>query len=346
MALRQIEVVVPKDGIEITKKLVELKSVTHFWEDSSELQEGYLVKVLIDASDTEEFLDKAEDMFGGLEYYRLVMLPVEATLPRINDEEKDEPDESGNGESEENDSAEPWEKPLSGARVSREELYTDIRDGIGMSGVYLAMVALSTIVASLGVMRDSTAVVIGAMVIAPLLAPNVGMALATVLADKELGLKALQTNFLGLAVALVLSVMLGLLLTVDSSVQEISMRTEVALSDIALALASGAAGVLAYTLGMSAAVIGVMVAVALLPPLVTAGLLLGNGQFELAFYAFILVLTNVICVNLAAVATFIMQGIRPRTWYESAKAKRANIIAITLWVALLLALAVIIYYIS
>lgn len=346
MALRQIEVVVSKDGMEITRELVKLKSVTRFWEDSSELQEGYLVKVLIDASDTEEFLDKAEDMFGELEYYRLVMLPVEATLPRINDEEKDKSDENGEEVSDEDDSVKPWEKPLSGTRVSREELYTDIADGIGISGVYVVLVALSAIVASLGVMRDSTAVVIGAMVIAPLLAPNVGLALATVLADKDLGLKALQTNFMGLAVALVISFTLGLLLAVDSSVDEIAMRTEVALSDIALALASGAAGVLAYTIGMSAAVIGVMVAVALLPPLVTTGLLLGDGQYELAFYAFILVLTNVICVNLAAIATFIMQGIRPRTWYESAKAKRANIIAISLWLSLLLALAAIIYYIS
>jgi uncharacterized hydrophobic protein (TIGR00341 family) len=346
MALRQIEVVVPREGIEITRELVEHKSVTHFWEDSSELQEGYLVKVLIDSTDTEKFLDRAEELFGELEYYRLVMLPVEATLPRIKVEEQEESDESSEEESDENDSSKPWKQPLRGARVSREELYTDIADGIGISGVYVVMVILSTIVASLGVMRDSTAVVIGAMVIAPLLAPNVGMALATVLADKELGFKALRTNFLGLAVALVISFTLGLLLTVDSSVQEISMRTEVALSDIALALASGAAGVLAYTLGMSAAVIGVMVAVALLPPLVTAGLLLGNGEYELAFYAFILVLTNVICVNLAANATFILQGIRPRTWYESARAKRANIYAITLWVSLLLSLAVIIYYIS
>jgi len=341
MALRQIEVVVPEKGIEITRELVESKSVTHFWEDSSELQEGYIVKVLVDASKTEEFLDKAEELFGELENYRLVMLPVEATLPRIEEDKDDE-----NDSAEENDKKQPWEQPLSGTRVSREELYTDIIDGVGISGVYVVLVALSAIVASLGVIRDSTAVVIGAMVIAPLLAPNVGMALATVLADKELGLTALRTNFLGLGVALAISFTLGLLLVVDSSVQEISMRTEVSLSDISLALASGAAGVLAYTLGMSAAVIGVMVAVALLPPLVTAGLLLGNGQYELAFYAFILVLTNVICVNLAAIATFILQGIRPRTWYESAKAKKANIIAISLWLSLLLTLAIIIYYIN
>jgi len=54
-------------------------------------------------------------------------------------------------------------------------------------------------------------------------------------------------------------------------------------------------------------------------------------------------MTNVICVNLAAVTTFILQGIRPRTWYESKKAKRANKIALLLWISLLLILAIIIY---
>ncbi|MCC5925927.1 MAG: TIGR00341 family protein [Bacteroidetes bacterium] len=229
-------------------------------------------------------------------------------------------------------------------RVSREELYTDITDGLGVSWVYIVMVILSTIVASLGVIRDSTAVVIGAMVIAPLLAPNVGLALATVLADIKLGIMALKTNGIGILVGLLLSVFLGFILEVDSSVNEIAMRTNVELADIALALASGAAGVLAYTLGMSAAVIGVMVAVALLPPLATAGILLGNGELALAGYAFLLLVTNIICVNLAAITTFILQGVRPRSWYKSARADRANRIAIGLWISLLIILGVIIYF--
>jgi uncharacterized hydrophobic protein (TIGR00341 family) len=335
MALRQIEIVVPEKGIEISRKLVEHEAVHHFWQDSSELQKGYLVKVLVEASRTEAFLDEAEEAFGELEYYRLVMLPVEATLPRF------EETEEGETSSEKKDS---WEETQKGTRVSREELYTDITDGLGLSWVYVAMVVLSTIVASLGVIRDSTAVVIGAMVIAPLLAPNIGLALATVLADMKLGMMALKTNAVGMTVGLILSVILGFFLEVDSSVQEIAMRTEVSLSDIALALASGAAGVLAYTLGMSAAVIGVMVAVALLPPLATAGLLLGDGQFELAYYAFLLLVTNIICVNLAATTTFMVQGIRPRSWYESAKATKSNRYALAIWISLLLILASIIYF--
>jgi uncharacterized membrane protein len=100
---------------------------------------------------------------------------------------------------------------------------------------------------------------------------------------------------------------------------------------------------LAYTIGMSAAVIGVMVAVALLPPLVTAGLLIGDLKFDLAFYAFLLLTTNVICVNLAAVTTFILQGVSPRTWYEATKAKRINRIALGIWIALVIILGVVIW---
>lgn len=95
---------------------------------------------------------------------------------------------------------------------------------------------------------------------------------------------------------------------------------------------------------MSAAVIGVMVAVALLPPLVTAGLLVGSFQWTPAFYAFLLLFTNIICVNLAGVATFLFQGVRPRTWFETSRAKRANKIALTIWVSLLMVLSLIIYY--
>jgi uncharacterized hydrophobic protein (TIGR00341 family) len=181
------------------------------------------------------------------------------------------------------------------------------------------------------------------MVIAPLLGPNVALALSTTLGDSKLFSKSIKTNLSGIGVAFLLSVLLGLLLSVDASVYEIASRTEVQLSDIALALASGAAGVLAYTIGMSVAVIGVMVAVALLPPLVTTGILIGDMQWDLSFYAFLLLVTNIICVNLSAAATFTIQGVKPRTWYKSEKAKKINKIAFSVWIILLLILALIIY---
>jgi uncharacterized membrane protein len=107
---------------------------------------------------------------------------------------------------------------------------------------------------------------------------------------------------------------------------------------IAVALASGCAGALAFTTGVSAALVGVMVAVALLPPLVTFGLLLGGGEPELAMGALSLFMVNLICVNLAGVTTFLVQGIHPATWWEKNRAAKATRIAIGLWVALLAAL--------
>jgi uncharacterized membrane protein len=84
--------------------------------------------------------------------------------------------------------------------------------------------------------------------------------------------------------------------------------------------------------------IGVMVAVALLPPLVTSGLLLGGGQPALAMGALSLFMVNLICVNLAGVMTFLVQGIRPATWWEKDRAAKAVRVAVGLWMALLAAL--------
>ena len=117
------------------------------------------------------------------------------------------------------------------------------------------------------------------------------------------------------------------------------MRTRANLSVIILALASGCAGVLAFTTGLSSAVIGVMVAVALLPPLTVCGLLLGTGQIKEAMGAFLLFITNIICINLSGVITFLFQGVSPRAWWEADKAKKATRKALVLWSIILLVLA-------
>lgn len=334
MKLRQIEIIIPEESEDECKKLLADDSVIHYWQNYSE-NSGYMLKVLVKATNTELFLDKVEQFFGNREGFRLVMVSVDASLPRIEVTSDDEKE----GESED-----PDKKFIQGLRVSREELYTDIYHSTELTRVYMALVILSTIVAALGILRDSTAVVVGAMVIAPLLGPNVGLALSSTLADLKLGIESSKSNLAGLLTALLISIAMGAFMTVDADLYHIASRTEVNLADIALALASGAAGVLAYTAGMSTAVIGVMVAVALLPPLVVAGLLVGDMQFYLASYAFLLTLTNVICVNLAGVATFILQGVRPRTWYRARKAKRIKWFALSIWISLVFVLALLIYY--
>lgn len=103
---------------------------------------------------------------------------------------------------------------------------------------------------------------------------------------------------------------------------------------IEIVLGSGRAGVLVFTSGAPSSVIGVMVAVALLPPLVTAGMLAGAGQFGKAGGAFSLFLINVICVNLSGTLTLVAQGVRPWRWAEAKRGRRRSLVAIAGWTLL------------
>ena len=327
MALRLIEMVLQeKDGAELRALLKEHPVLEH---RQLRLPDGeVLVRILLDAELNEAVLDLLEERFTGEEGNRVVVLAVEATLPRAVVEP--EPETAAAPEQ-----APPEEKPP--GRIGREELYEDIKDAAQSSRVYFAMVALSTIVAAIGLYYNSVAIIIGAMVIAPLLGPNMALALATTLGDLVLLRRALLTALAGIATTMVLSVIIGVLLQVDPAAPEIASRNGVAMGDIVVALASGAAGALAFTTGVSTTLIGVMVAVALLPPLVTFGLLLGGGHTAPAMGALSLFLANLICVNLAGVTTFLLQGLHPATWWEKDRAKKVTRIAMGLWVILLAA---------
>lgn len=120
-------------------------------------------------------------------------------------------------------------------------------------------------------------------------------------------------------------------------------RTVVSYDSIALALASGAAAALSLTTGLSSVLVGVMVAVALLPPAATLGIMLGTGEFGHALGAGLLLAVNVVSVNLSSKIVFIVRGVRPRTWYEKKKARHEMIIYITAWIVSLAVLAILIY---
>jgi uncharacterized hydrophobic protein (TIGR00341 family) len=314
--------------------LIKGQSVSAFWIDRL-ADDQTVIRVLVPTERTESVMDALEKRFSGIEGFQIILLPVEASLPRP-DVQEDKPKDNA---------VEHPEKVLDKTplRISREELYLEISHTAKVSNVYVALVALSSLVAAIGLLRDNVAVLIGAMVVAPLLGPHVALSFATTLGDAKLGRFALKASLLGFFIALSISVCLGYFFDVDPETPQIMIRTRVGASDVILALAAGSAGALAFTTGLSAAVIGVMVAVALLPPLVTSGILLGAGFFSLSSGAFLLLTANVICVNLAGIVTFMIQGIRPRTWWEVEKAKKATRKAIWLWSSLLAVLALVIF---
>ncbi len=133
-------------------------------------------------------------------------------------------------------------------------------------------------------------------------------------------------------------------MNVDPAIPEMAARSDVSLFYIFLALAAGVAGAYSITTGVAEALVGVMVAVALLPPLVASGLLIGGGFWHEGLGALLLCFVNIVCVNLSGVVTFLSQGIKPSGWGESERAKKASLSAIAIWIVLLTMLAFIIYF--
>lgn len=327
MQQRLTKIIVPDGERENALKLISSEEDIYHWIEESD-EASFVINVLNDSSHTEKLMDKFERKFGKVEGFKLIVFPVEASIPRKKEEKKPEP--------------KPAQKKKKSSRISREELYSDIVGSSETSTIYVIFVILSTVVAAIGLLKNNAAVIIGAMVIAPFLGPNVALALSATLADTKLRNNALKSLVIGIALVLMLSAAMGFLFPFDPSIPEIEARTQAGISDIFLALASGAAGVLAFTTGAGAVVIGVMVAVALLPPLTTFGLLLGSGEVGLASGALLLFLTNIICINLAGVSTFLLQGVSPRTWWESKKAKKATRKTLAIWILTLALLIVVI----
>jgi uncharacterized hydrophobic protein (TIGR00341 family) len=332
MALRLIEVLLP-EGIENRlKEIIKDKTDLGVWQEY--LSDNQVANhILVRSEKTEELLDLLESNFSTIEGFRVILLPVEATLPR--------PEQPAQPAAEETEAAGKKEE-AERERISREELYQSIDESIRLSWVYVLLVILSSVVAAIGIERSNVAIIIGAMVIAPLLGPNVALSLAATLGDMKLALRALKANVAGIVVALVVAVLSGIFLRVTPDIADIASGTRVGLEDIVLALAAGSAGTLSFTTGLSTALIGVMVAVSLLPPLVTCGMLLGSGFGQEATSAFLLFFTNVVCINLSGVITFLIEGIQPKTWWEADRAKKATRNAIILWTAALLVLTILI----
>lgn len=342
MTLRLIEAYVDEYEPGDIKEILRDIHTLGVWEaDVSEKLS--IVRVLIDTRRAEKVMDAIDSHYGNGDGFRLVSLGVEATLPRYDVEEEDEAECEEEGEAEE-----PREKDPQ--RLACEELVQDVTGQAQLNRTFFLMVAFSTIVAAVGLLRDNVAVIVGAMVIAPLLAPNMALAVGTTLGDRKLFRRALLANASGAALAFALSVVLGVVMRIMPGAEgswradQIMLRAAVTYADLALALAAGSAGALAFTTGVSAGLVGVMVAVALLPPLVAAGLLTGAGQFGAAGRAMLLVAANVICVDLAAVLTFVLKGIRPRLWWEQDQARKATVVAVVMCVTLLAALGVVIYF--
>lgn len=335
MSLQLIEAYIPNKHFDSVDEKLRAHSYTSYWV-SSESRDRMLVRILVDTDEVEEILNYLESVSNVVEGFETILIPVRTYLSRatINEdaEEKKEKEKEADND----------EKALL-LRASRHELITFVEKSSVTTLNYVLLIFLSAIVGTMGFIKDSDAVVIGSMVIAPLIGPVIAMAFSSILGDyKKLG-KAALTTFIGIAIVVFITILINFIFHISTDTRQYIARTEVTLSDFFLALAAGGAGAIATLNRKAGNLVGVMVAVALLPPNIALGMSIGNQMWDLAFGSLMLVLVNIMCILLSAIILFSLTGIRPVRWKEEQRANVSRTLSIVFVSLIVLSLVAIIF---
>ena len=332
MNLQLIEVYIPDQHFESIDENLKQYDHQSYWV-SNEPEERILVRILVNTSEVEEILNYLEEVSNVVEGFETLLIPVQTYLSKntIHEETKEEEAKQENDD-----------EKAQLLRASRHELMNAVEKSSTITLNYSLLILLSAIVATVGIIKDSEAVVIGAMVIAPMIGPVIAIAFSAILGDYKLLGKSVWTSLYGVAIVLVISIAFGYFTELGMTHDQYLDRTKVTLIDIPLGVASGAAGALAFLNRLSGNLVGVMVAVALLPPSVAMGMSIGDGSMGSAYGAFLLVTVNIMSILLAAVTIFSISGIRPVRWEEVKRANVSRPLAIVFVIIIVLVLALVI----
>ncbi len=238
--------------------------------------------------------------------------PDQGTLPIVNDDQQLNIEQNLNYSAEEKQQEEIKEvkeaklesykqfiaKQFSNQEINYPEVRITIEANALPSKMYFIMNILSAIIASYGLVINSAAVVIGAMLVAMMLGPITGIALAIIDYRMPLLRKSLITVSIGISLVVLVGFVVGWLHKNQPLTAEILSRTQPTSMDLMIALAGGTAGAYAMVSPhLSVAVVGVAVATALVPPLAASGILFANGELQLGLGALLLAITNIIAIQ-------------------------------------------------
>ena len=185
---------------------------------------------------------------------------------------------------------------------------------------YFLLVVLSIIIATSGLLINSGAVIIGAMLVAPLMSPIIGLGLGALIGDEKLLKTAASALFKGAFIAVIMAILLTWFnealpfITLQTLPAEVLSRTSPSPIDLMIALAGGLAAAFALAQpSISAALPGVAIATALMPPLGVVGIGIAMGRWEVAGGAFLLFITNAVTISFASMLVFFALGFDPGT---------------------------------
>ncbi len=235
-------------------------------------------------------------------------------------------------------------KPVSLER--RAEVQVQLRDSCTPDFDFFLLVLLSAVIATLGLLTNSAAVIIGAMLVAPLMSPIIGIGLASLTGDARLFRDSGVALGRGALMAILMAVLLAWgnrylpFVTLQELPAEVLSRTRPSPIDLTIALAGGMAAAFALAMpSISAALPGVAIATALMPPLCTVGIGVAMGRWDVAGGALLLFLTNAVTIAFAGMLVFFALGFAPKR-ESGRRAPRALAISAVFTLVLLVPLTV------
>lgn len=193
-----------------------------------------------------------------------------------------------------------------------KELFLGLKESAKLSSIFIVLMILSTLLATTGLFQNSAPVIIGAMVLAPLMAPIVSLAMGVVRGHEQLIKNSTKTLTLGIVTALLCSSLLTYFIPLSSITNEMQGRVNPNILDLIVAIISGIAGAYANSKSeVAKSLAGVAIAVALVPPLSVTGIGIGWGNMDMVYGSFLLFVTNLVGITLSAAITFIVLGYAP-----------------------------------
>jgi len=236
-----------------------------------------------------------------------------------------------------------------GKHISREELQAKADDLASGIRTYVLMTVISAVIATAGLLLNSPATVVGSMVIAPLIGPAMSAAVGTVVDDEEMFRRGVRMQVLGVAVAIAAATLFAFALRWLALVPpgldpldlaEVSERLAPNVLVLVVAIGAGLAGIISLMTGVSAALVGVMIAVALIPPAAAVGIGIAFQIPRLVIGAGVIVAVNVLSINLSALVTLWYEGYRPQRWFREDDARAAFLKRAAILVAAIAVLSV------
>ncbi|MFC4448810.1 TIGR00341 family protein [Halorussus aquaticus] len=307
--MRLVQVSIPAGKRELVSDVLDSEGIDYMLTDETSGREYTAIAYFpLPTNAVQPILDKLEDAGLGDDPHAVIIDAETDTSRRFEELEKRYTDDSDASE-----------------HIAREEITTKAREMVPELQTYLAMTIISAVVATAGLLLDSAAVVVGSMVIAPLIGPAMGTSVGTVLRDRELFREGVKFQFIGGFAAIASSTLFafgvryGFLVPPGTNIfaiSQVSGRLTPDFLSLVVALGAGAAGVLSLASGVSVALVGVMIAAALVPPAAAVGVAIAWGQPMAAVSSLVLVLVNLLSINLSGLLVLWYLGYQPRSWFE------------------------------